>query len=547
MLLINKLIKCLILIICVSYSIVFAFPSCPSAGDANHAVHQLSTLTTGTGPTGWLLYHSTPNTVAGFQTQYNYYATHYPSGKTPLDQIKYLSMFFTGPKVVTYTQNNIDYQQCIYYGSMVPAPGGIYVPTGDQVVTFQYSKASPPPAPIPLSLENTGYSLPSKAIVGTIYNLQYRLTNNNTTAETYVLSQLEAQGVRFITPTSDACNVGNQQATLAARSSCNIAINFDPSKVPLGNYNQLVLRLGSNVGVQPNQITFVTNVVKDLANNIIIFGDSLSDIGNVGTFTNNPPGMKNRIWIQDLIASEPENVDPHQVINSKKYNRSLRQGGLSPNSLNIDYAYGGALANNKRTLSVPGLLDQVLEYQKDLAGVPPNKNTLYFIWAGGNDLLTLLVNNPSQNDLNAAAQSAVQGIEKALQQLTKQQQVSPKQIVILNVPNLGSTPLVNILPIFVPRYASASSLLNSSLQTMLIHLYPDSANRPTVIDINSHLATLIKTQGQPGTPGANFTNVKGMCNVIGPAPSCTGFLFWDYVHPTTQAHVDLAKYIKDNL
>ena len=112
-------------------------------------------------------------------------------------------------------------------------------------------------------------------------------------------------------------------------------------------------------------------------NQIVFFGDSLSDTGNVYKLTNHkwpivPPYYKGR------FCNAPNWVDRLKV--NKKSN----------------YAYGGATTDsnfvqgytNQNTVPVPGVRQQIATYLNNI-----NKNTmgytrsLYIIWAGGNDFV----------------------------------------------------------------------------------------------------------------------------------------------------------------
>lgn len=276
--------------------------------------------------------------------------------------------------------------------------------------------------------------------------------------------------------------------------------------------------------------------------NIIVFGDSLTDIGNAGIFTNAPKGVTNRIWIQDLVSAETEATDNHQIMKSKAFETTSAQQGQSPNDDNIDYAYGGATASPGRPLNVPSVGEQIGFYVKDLGSAKPDPNTYFFIWAGGNDLLTQLAKVPSQDALNTAASSTVVALQQELSQLTNTLNVPANHIILLNLPNLGRTPLINKLPIFPQRYAEASEFFNSKLQTMLQTQYPDASKRPVLIDIHSHLASIMNDPSKYG-----FDNVTVACSTTSAKPNCDKYLFWDPVHPTTVTHLNLAKFVEDNL
>lgn len=528
-------IQCL-LVLCV-FSAHADLPICPSFSAAKSLFYNVPTVVQTNGPAGYQLSYYNAGVNSGVTTQYNYYSQTDRSAADALQQIHNLSaLLHTAPLVNSYQQNGIAYKQCLYWGAMI----GAGIPTGNQVLSIAYSEVLPP-QPLHWSADS---SLPTEAIYGTTYTVRYHLSNNNAVSRTYTLNRLQQAGVTFI-PVDNACNVNNQQSLLEAHSSCNIAFTFDPAGLEKGDYDKPILRLTDQDNTQ-SYLSIHTLITDVLAHNVIVFGDSLSDIGNAGIYTNKIPGATDLIWPQYLMANEPVSVDAHTILNSVAYEHSVTLDRVSPNQLNLDYAYGGALANNARTLGVPGLLDQIKMYQSDLGGVAPDKNTLYVIWAGGNDLLTLMPKLPNQEALNAAAQGAVDGVEAAIKQLTMNGEVRGNQIVIFKLPNLGVAPIAGIVPAFKARYTVASQYYNSQLASMLVRDFPDSAQRPVMIDIYENMQEIIADHGKAGTPGAPFTNISDICSGTS-QPICKGYLFNDPVHPTTEAHAEIAAYVKDHL
>ncbi len=142
---------------------------------------------------------------------------------------------------------------------------------------------------------------------------------------------------------------------------------------------------------------------------LVVFGDSLSDTGNLfaltlglipekskyyqGRFSNGP------LWIEYLA-------------------QSLGEGVTLDN-----YAVAGSFSKDG---SVHGLTSQVSSYLAEKAVQP---DTLYTLWSGGNDLFEGL-NSPYQ---------AAHNVCEALQSLLE---AGAKQVLVMNLPNLGSTPRI---------------------------------------------------------------------------------------------------------
>jgi GDSL-like Lipase/Acylhydrolase len=122
---------------------------------------------------------------------------------------------------------------------------------------------------------------------------------------------------------------------------------------------------------------------------IVIFGDSLSDTGNLFTALKGilgPNSFPPPPYFQGRFSNGPNWVD-----------QLTPQLGLKPNQV-LNFAVGGAttgLGNVAPLLlpgvplpPLPGLLGQVNQYRGALGSKPANPNALNVIFAGGNDFLT---------------------------------------------------------------------------------------------------------------------------------------------------------------
>lgn len=102
-------------------------------------------------------------------------------------------------------------------------------------------------------------------------------------------------------------------------------------------------------------------------NNIVVFGDSYSDIGNKQRLTNGP------LWSEDLAVG---------------WNASL-----------YSFAFSGAVCNNdiysKETTFIPSITDQVeMYYNQNLDLIP--EETAFIFWVGVNDVYKIFENQKSE-------------------------------------------------------------------------------------------------------------------------------------------------------
>jgi outer membrane lipase/esterase len=168
--------------------------------------------------------------------------------------------------------------------------------------------------------------------------------------------------------------------------------------------------------------------------NLYVFGDSLSDQGNISTLTGGaiPP------------AEYTDGSTTGRFTNGKNYVDYLAQDlGLTvtPSLLGgTNYAYGGA-RTNYHILPPPALslIQQRDAYLAHLGGGKADPNALYIVWAGANnlsDILTNLQTNPLYNpypDL-ASAGADIAGVIASLAAS------GVRHIIAPNIPDLGLVP-----------------------------------------------------------------------------------------------------------
>ncbi|MGB3205148.1 MAG: SGNH/GDSL hydrolase family protein [Crinalium sp.] len=239
-------------------------------------------------------------------------------------------------------------------------------------------------------------------------------------------------------------------------------------------------------------------------NEIYVFGDSLSDIGNMSQATQgySPPSplyYKGRysnglVWV-DYLASKLK---------------------LTLNKKN-NFAYGGATTGNS-TQTPLGLLTQIKRFRSNHSSANPK--ALYIIWAGANDYFRGASDSTTPiNNLTLAVKSL--------------SAAGAKNIAVVNLPDLGNLPGT--------RNSQYSALLtdvtkkhNSGLVKSLTDLRQQLRSDINIkyIDVNSLYKQAISNPKKFG-----FKNVTQSC--ISRSRICANpneYLFWDGVHPTTSAH-----------
>jgi phospholipase/lecithinase/hemolysin len=250
---------------------------------------------------------------------------------------------------------------------------------------------------------------------------------------------------------------------------------------------------------------------------LVVFGDSLSDTGNVSAATNGafPPAP----YSNGRFSNGPIWVE--------QFAKDLGLPAPTPSAKGgTDYAYGfaqtgtGLSATSVPGLSVPNMGMQVSTY---LANNTPTAGQLFVLWGGANDFFN--------NQTNPAVPAS--NITTEIQNLA---QAGAKNFLVLNMPELGQTPFgATLTPAQQQGLNALSDAYNSALKSDLTLL--GAANPNLTIGLADVSGLLQNIQANPSAYG--FTNATDAALLTGHATD-PGYLFWDSVHPTTQADAFIA-------
>lgn len=283
---------------------------------------------------------------------------------------------------------------------------------------------------------------------------------------------------------------------------------------------------------------------------IIVFGDSLSDTGNVRHrtsdvtfgFTSYPSGRFN---YSDGRFTNSSDTNPASIQYVGVWHEQLARTFLTlapaTNSLDggLNYAFGGATTQDGTTtqtvygtpagditFDVDNLGKQVSDY---LARNVVDPNALYVVWGGGNDLF----NDPSAANVSGAA-------TRASMLVSRLGSAGAKYILVANVPPLGST----------PKYindANNSNTLNKAAFDFRTQLNANLTAVATSLAAQGFTPRLYRLDSWKNAV-ALFANPAafGFTNTIDPAQGNSAanpdqYLFWDSIHPTTAGHYQTAK------
>ena len=249
--------------------------------------------------------------------------------------------------------------------------------------------------------------------------------------------------------------------------------------------------------------------------NIVTFGDSLSDNGNFFALTGGtvppPPYYNGRfsngpVWVERYAANKGATLD----------NRAV--GGATTGTANTNGAF-------------PGMTTQINTYVTGLGGgfVPDAANTMFTIWGGANDFLSL---GPLDNPI-VALSNAVTNIVTGVGTLAAS---GAQHFIVMGLPDLGLTPRSLADDILDPGSAAGATAISQAFNDTLV---AQLAINFTGLDY-TFIDTFFLLQDAVNNPGDfGFTNVTQQCFDASVPSLCSNpdeYVFWDEIHPTSATH-----------
>lgn len=261
-------------------------------------------------------------------------------------------------------------------------------------------------------------------------------------------------------------------------------------------------------------------------NNVVVFGDSYSDTGNVYK-------LSKRLWPKSppyyygRYCNGPMWIDQLQVRNKR------------------NYAYGGATTDNNfvqgkavfGTLNVPGIQQQIDTYLKEVkSSIVGSSQTLHIIWGGGNDLLG---NPPS------LPPAVVPRLLSSVQVLLNN---GAKHILVFNaIPAQYVPALLNRVP--APQLTVLATMFNDLLQTGMHQL--QQANPQASLSIFDIHALITKVITTPSTCLTDTThpcwNSTSPTSVVKLCSDPEKFVFLDDFHFTHRVHTLIVEPVRSFL
>ncbi len=265
--------------------------------------------------------------------------------------------------------------------------------------------------------------------------------------------------------------------------------------------------------------------------NIFIFGDSLSDTGNLASIMGDFPApfFKNRpsngLLAVDYVAASV-NLD------------AAASGYLVGPETGGNYAVAGARSAGIRAIDFPAQVGAFLANQNGIAPA----DALYVVFIGGNDVF-----DASEIIDTATAQQTVDiGVTVEGQQIQTLINAGAKFILVINVVDISVVPATNLLaaatqnPQLIKHAHKLTKRYNKKLKRTLKALNHNNKIELVRFDLFEAFKNLLndaKDAGFTNTTDACFSSItftfSDGCNM---GANFGQYIFFDEIHPTARAH-----------
>ena len=273
---------------------------------------------------------------------------------------------------------------------------------------------------------------------------------------------------------------------------------------------------------------------------IVVFGDSLSDPGNIPKFFGinypAPPYFENQFSDGPIYAKYLDSLFGIQIPL-----QDFAIGGAGTGTNNI----GGLPGNPSIGLPNAGMDGEISYYLK--SNPAPDPRSLFIVWGGANDYFDTLNNFKGGGPTGAALKAYALGptgpvtttVGGLVSDITRLAQIGVKNFVVPNLPNLGDTPSYLGSAKAAGQATLVTNLHNQELASAMGALQQKLHVNITIVDINAVFKGVLSNPGQFGLDPSTITK-ECIQN-----PTCVAqhgnYLFWDDVHPTEQVQAELSE------
>jgi phospholipase/lecithinase/hemolysin len=265
-------------------------------------------------------------------------------------------------------------------------------------------------------------------------------------------------------------------------------------------------------------------------NNLVVFGDSLSDNGNLAAlpdfgFLNQPPYQKG------FTNGKPAVLQMANLLNLPLTPAFYLSGNVFGNN----FAVAGARAGGNSAID---LLSQIGAYLANTKGRAQG-NTLYIVFIGGNDIRDMR-NQPNHSLAKALLDKAVKNVHFGLSQLSN---AGGKNFLVINAPDVGDIPETRLMaasnPALIKKASWWTRAYNEKLQNAVKSIEKHKRLDMVVFDTFKFVHQLVED-----SRAYRIANTKDACfssAVFDYFLNCNetkinSFAYFDEIHPTQRIH-----------
>ena len=305
-----------------------------------------------------------------------------------------------------------------------------------------------------------------------------------------------------------------------------------------------------------------TAVIADTGySDIVIFGDSLSDPGNVFVITGE---VSVRPYDASNIPGAPYPIGGLTFSNGKTWGEYVSaelklHGGTGPalrTSRFSNYAFGGARAAS----SAGGPFDmsaQVGQYFAD-AGGSVDSEALYTVFLGGNDVRDalsafnvayqqVLIAGGEEDEAMAAGQAAAEviladAVTTLADNIVALGKEGAQNFLVANAPDIGVVPAITGLgPDAVTLATQLSFSFNMALENALTSIEQALPVNIIRFDVFTYISSVVATPEAFGLENVVDACITPEVKKDAVCKHPENYLFWDGIHPTRAGHNLLAE------
>lgn len=268
---------------------------------------------------------------------------------------------------------------------------------------------------------------------------------------------------------------------------------------------------------------------------LYVFGDSLSDNGNLFRLTGQPPAP----YFQGRFSNGTTYAERLPSLLGFVYTPTT------------NFAVGGALTDTTHNAGLPnlGMQSQVTNFLS--TGKSFGARDLVVVWGGANDYFGTLATVASQSTGQAQVTisnqitSTIGNLAGEVQALVR---AGAREVIVPNLPLLGATPSVSANGTVASTTANLITVNhNSNLATTMNSVGRGLGANIYLIDTAALFSDMQSNPAKYGLSNTSAQCLQTAACVGGSAATQAQYLFWDGVHPTAAVHQIYAAYVAANL